>query len=110
MQRTQDLHSQWCFDMDVYKPPQPIALGNTIPPRHRLPPPMTPTDLLFDSLNLTLRGLGISCIVGGVGYATDSQFTYRHTVEWVARLCRGDGDAILVTLLFLSNPFGSFVP
>lgn len=63
---------------------------------------MTPADMFFDSLNLVLQGLGISCIVGGVGYATECQFTYRHIVEWVDRLCKGDGDTVLVTLLFLS--------
>jgi len=107
MQRTEDLQR---FEMDVYKPPQPIALDNTIPPRRGLPPPMIPTDLLFDNLNHALHGLGISCIVGGIGYATDSQFTYRHTVEWVTRLCMGDSDAILVALLSLSVAFGSFLP
>lgn len=64
---------------------------------------MIPTHpLFFDSLNLALQGLGISCIVGGIGYVTDSQLTYRHIVEWVDRLCKGDGDTVLVTLLFLS--------
>ena len=71
---------------------------------------MSPADIFFDSLNLTLHGLGISCIVGGVGYATDSQLTYCHIVEWVERLCRGDGDAVLVTLLFLSIVFNWALP
>jgi len=62
------------------------------------------------SLNLTLHGLGISCIMGGVGYATDSRFTYCHIVEWIRRLCGGDGDTILVTVLFISLAFGSFLP
>ena len=68
---------------------------------------MSPTDSLFDTFNLALHGLGISCIVGGIGYATDSQFTYRHIVEWIEKLCRGDDDAIVATLLFLSIAFGS---
>jgi len=67
---------------------------------------MSPEILFFDSLNLTLHGLGISCIVGGVGYVTDSRLTYCHIVEWVEKLCRGDSDAILVTLLFLSLASG----
>ena len=69
-------------------------------PRH--PRAMIPADLFYDSLNLALQGLGISCIVGGVGYITESQLTYRHIVEWVDRLCKGDGDTVLVTILFLS--------
>ena len=71
---------------------------------------MSPADLLLDSLNLTLHGLGISCIVGGIGYATDSRLTYHHIVEWVEKLCRGDGDAVLVTLLFLSIAFNLAFP
>jgi hypothetical protein len=70
---------------------------------------MIPAESFFDGLNLTLHGLGISCIVGGIGYATDSQLTYCHIVEWVARLCKGDGDAIAMTVLFLSIAFGSFL-
>lgn len=80
------------------------------PPRHRPPPTMSPAGLLFDSLEFTLHGLGISCIVGGVGYATDSQLTYCHIAEWVERLCRGDGDAVLVTLLCLSTAFSWVFP
>ena len=68
---------------------------------------MDPMDPFFDSLNLTLHGLGISCIVGGIGYATDSQFTYFQIVEWIARLCKGDSDTIMMTLLFLSIALGS---
>ena len=71
---------------------------------------MNPVDPFFGDLNFTvLQGLGISCILGGIGYATDSQFTYCYIVEWVERLCKGDGDAIATTLLLFSIAFGTFL-
>ena len=67
---------------------------------------MSPTVSFFDALSITAHGLGASCIVGGIGYATDSRFTYCYIVDWTKRLCRGDSDATLMTLLFLSVVFG----
>ena len=80
-----------------HKPPL-----TTLPPYRVIVVLMIPADLFYDSLNLALQGLGISCIVGGVGYITESQLTYHHIVEWVDRLCKGDGDTVLVTILFMS--------
>ena len=60
----------------------------------------------FGAPGLTFRGLGTSCIAGEISYAADSLFTYCHIVEWIKRLCRGDGDTILITLLFFSIVFG----
>lgn len=68
---------------------------------------MSPAASFFGNLDLVFHGLGISCIVGAIGYATDSQFTYGHIVEWIERLCKGDNDAIVATLLFLSIMSGS---
>ena len=65
----------------------------------------------FEYPNLTpWHGLGISCIMGAIGYATDSRIAYRCIAEWVERLCKGDGDATLATLIFLSLVFGSSPP
>ena len=96
--------------MDRYNPLQCVALGNTTPPYHGLPAPMSPAGSFFESLNHTLHSLGIWSIAGAAGYATDSQLTYRCLVEWVERLCEGDGDATLATILFLSVAFGSPLP
>ena len=63
---------------------------------------MSPTESFLYTLHLIAYGLGASCIVGGMGSTADSRFTYYCIVEWVERLCSGDCDTIVITLLFLS--------